>query len=191
MSSPTSDVRADAAIIRRVADGDARACRQLVEELLPAIIGFSYRMLGDGGVAEDVAQEAFLRLWRQAPKWRAEARVATWLHRVAYNLCIDRIRARRDVSVAEIPEVADPVDGPMTRHHRQEVADLVTAAIADLPERQRAAITLVHYQDLGNLGAAAVMGISVEALESLLARGRRTLRDALSDQRGDLLGDVK
>ena len=191
MPSPTSDVQADAAIIRRVAEGDAQTCRQLVDELLPAIVGFSYRMLGDGGAAEDVAQEAFLRLWRQAPKWRAEARVTTWLHRVAYNLCIDRIRARRDVPVAEVPEVADPTDGPLIHRHRREVSELVDAAIAGLPERQRVAITLVHYQELGNLGAAAVMEISVEALESLLARGRRALRDALSEQRRDLFGDLR
>jgi RNA polymerase sigma-70 factor (ECF subfamily) len=174
-----------------VAEGDAQACRQLVDELLPAIAGFSYRMLGDGGAAEDVAQEAFLRLWRQAPKWRAEARVTTWLHRVAYNLCIDRIRARREVPVAEVPEVADPADGPLIHRHRREVSELVEAAIAGLPERQRVAITLVHYQELGNLGSAAVMEISVEALESLLARGRRALRDALSEQRKDLLGDLR
>lgn len=183
-------VRADAALVARVGAGDSAACRALVDGHLGRIHGLAWRMLGDRAEAEDVAQDAFLRLWRQAGRWRAEARVGTWLHRVAHNLCVDRLRKRRGDTGDEPPELPDPAPGPAADHQRSQVARRVEAALARLPERQRAAITLVHYQELGNIDAADIMGVSVEALESLLSRGRRGLREALSGQRDDLMGDI-
>ncbi len=186
----TDSVQADAALVARVGSGDSAACRSLMDAHLGRIHGFAWRMLGDAGDAEDVAQEAFLRLWRQAGKWRAEARVGTWLHRVAHNLCIDRLRKRRGDSGDEPPDLPDPAPGPAAEHQRVQVARGVEAALARLPERQRAAIALVHYQELGNIEAADIMGISVEAMESLLSRGRRALREALAGMRDDLMGEV-
>ncbi len=183
-------VQADAALIARVGAGDSAACRALVDAHLGRIHGFAWRMLGDAGEAEDVAQEAFIRLWRQAARWRAEARAGTWLHRVAHNLCIDRLRRRRETPGNPVPEPADPAPGPMAARHRDQVTGAIQAALAGLPERQRAAIALVHYQELGNIEAAAVMDISVEALESLLSRGRRGLRQRLVEMRDDLLGEL-
>lgn len=184
-------VRADAVLVARVGAGDSGACRTLMDAHLGRIHAFAWRMLGDAGEAEDVSQEAFLRLWRQAGKWRADAQAGTWLHRVAHNLCVDRLRKRRGDAGDELPELADPSPGPAAEHQRTQVASMVEGALARLPERQRAAIALVHYQEFGNIEAADIMGVSVEALESLLARGRRALREALADVRDDLMGDMR
>ena len=184
-------LEADAALVARVGAGESAACRSLMEAHLGRIHGFAWRMLGDAGDAEDVAQEAFLRLWRQAGKWRAEARVGTWLHRVAHNLCVDRLRKRRGDSGEQPPDLPDPAPGPAAERHRAQVARSVEIALARLPERQRAAIALVHYQELGNIEAADTMGVSVEAMESLLSRGRRGLREALAGMRDDLMGDMQ
>ena len=187
----TDSVQADAALIARVGSGDSAACRSLMEAHLGRVHSFAWRMLGDPGEAEDVVQEVFLRLWRQAGEWRAEARVGTWLHRVAHNLCIDRLRIRRGNIGEEPPDLPDPAPGPAAEQQRAQVARRVEAALARLPERQRAAIALVHYQELGNIEAADIMGISVEAMESLLSRGRRGLREALGGMRDDLMGDIQ
>lgn len=171
----------DEALLRRVADGDELAVREMVARKLPRLLGLAARLLGDRAEAEDVAQEAFVRLWRQAGRWRSgEARFDTWLHRVALNLCTDRIRKRRERYVAEPPERADPSPGPDAGISDEEQSDAVKTAIHALPERQRQAIVLQYYQGLSNADAAAVMGISVEALESLLARARRALRASLA-----------
>jgi len=187
----TDSVQADAALVARVGSGDSAACRSLMEAHLGRIHAFAWRMLGDAAEAEDVAQDTFLRLWRQAGKWRAEARVGTWLHRVAHNLCIDRLRQRRGDGGEELPDLPDPAPGPAANQQRVQVARRIEAALARLPERQRAAIVLVHYQELGNIEAAGIMGVGVEAMESLLSRGRRGLREALAGLRDDLMGDVQ
>jgi RNA polymerase sigma-70 factor, ECF subfamily len=180
---------ADAELMRRVAAGDAAACRFLVDRELPAIVAFAYRMLASRSDAEDIGQECFLRLWKAAPKWRPDARVRTWLHRVARNLCIDRIRARKPSDPIEAMELAADGPGPSGVLHERQVARVVDTAVASLPERQRLAVALVHFQEFSNIEAAKMMDVSVEALESLLARGRRALRGALEDLRADLLGE--
>ena len=166
----------------RVASGDPAAARALVARKLPRLLSLAGRMLGDAAESEDVAQEAFLRVWRQAPKWRpGAARFDTWLHRVALNLCYDRLRRRRELAYAEPPERADEGPGPDRGLQAQDTGRRVAQALQALPDRQREAIVLCHYQELGNIEAAAVMGVSVEAMESLLGRGRRALRAALID----------
>ena len=176
-------------LLARVADGDERACRLLVERHLDRVLALARRMLGNASEAEDVAQDAFLALWRHAARWRpGEAQLATWLYKVASNRCLDRLRRRPQVGLDEAPE---PVaDGDAERElHRQDVAREVEAALLELPERQRLALTLCHYQELGNIEAAALMEVSVEALESLLSRGRRRLRQRLAGRLPDLLGE--
>lgn len=171
----------DEALLERVARGDKSAVREMVARKLPRVLGLANRLLGDRGDAEDVAQEVFLRIWRRAGQWRrGEALFDTWLHKVAVNLCLDRLRQRRDTYVVEPPDRPDPGPPPDGGIAAQEERDTIKAAIDALPERQREAIVLQYYQDLGNIEAAAVMGISVEALESLLARARRNLRAILS-----------
>ena len=138
-------------------------------------------MLGDAGEAEDVAQETFLRVWRHAAAWNpGKARFDTWLHRVVLNLCYDRLRRRRERPTADPPDRPDPAPGPERSLEAAETGARVRAAVLALPPRQREAIVLCHYQGLGNIEAASAMGVSVEALESLLGRARRSLRAGLA-----------
>ena len=174
----------DEELLARVADGDPASVRALVARKLPRLLSLAGRMLGDASSAEDVAQEAFLRVWKQAPRWRpGAARFDTWLYRVALNLCYDRLRRRRELSYAEPPDRADEAPGPERGLEAADTGRRVSAALQALPDRQREAIVLCHYQELGNIEAAAIMGVSVEALESLLGRGRRTMRVVLADLR--------
>ena len=176
----------DEALLARVAKGDEAAVRALVARKLSRILALARRMLSDPVEAEDVAQEVFLRTWRQAPKWRSgAAKLDTWMHRVALNLCYDRLRRRRETPMAEPPETPDPGPPPDRGLQAAQTSAAVERALAALPHRQREAIVLCHYQELGNIEAAAVMEVSVEALESLLGRARRALRVAL----GDLMRD--
>lgn len=173
----------DEELLRRIAEEDGTAVRRMVARKLPRILGLAQRMLGDGMEAEDVAQDAFLRVWKQAPKWRqSDARFDTWLHRVVLNLCYDRLRKKRERPVAEIPETIDPGPAPDQRLGEDDQRKGIDAALAALPDRQREAITLQYYQELTNIEAATAMGVSVEALESLLSRARRNLRAHLQDE---------
>lgn len=166
-----------------IAAGDRAAFSRLVGELTPLLLRFARATLASNPAdAEEVVQESMIRLWRQAATWRPEGRISTWLHRVAYRLCIDHLRRRRlsveiDGSAADI---ADSAPLPGTRLILREDARAVQAAVAALPMRQRTAIVLCHYQGLGQMDAAAVMGIGEDAYESLLARARRSLRAALA-----------
>ena len=172
----------DEDLVRRVGQGDPAASQVLVARKLPRILALAQRMLGDAAEAEDVAQEAMLKAWRQAPKWQAgKARFDTWLHRVALNLCYDRLRRRREIPTATPPDRPDEGPGPDRGLLAAETGARVDAALRRLPDRQREAIVLCHYQELSNIEAAALMDISVEALESLLSRGRRALRQTLAD----------
>jgi len=178
----------DGALILAVAEGDGAAASTLVDRHLPRMLALANRMLGDPHEAEDVAQEVFLRVWKHAAKWRpGEAKFSTWMHRVALNLCYDRLRRRRDVPTEDVPE--QPDDGPQPDQplQRAQTGRIVRAALAELPARQKTAILLCHFGEASNIDAAETMGVSVEALESLLARGRRALREKLSALDPDML----
>lgn len=172
----------DEDLVKRVGAGDPAAVQAMVARKLPRMLSLAQRMLGDAAEAEDVAQEAMLRAWKQAPRWTpGQARFDTWLHRVALNLCYDRLRRRREIATDVIPDHVDDGPAPDRGLLAAETGAQVQAALSRLPPRQREAIVLCHYQELGNIEAAALMEISVEALESLLSRGRRALRTALAD----------
>jgi len=172
----------DEDLVKRVGAGDPAAVQAMVARKLPRMLSLAQRMLGDAAEAEDVAQEAMLRAWKQAPRWTpGQARFDTWLHRVALNLCYDRLRRRREIATDVIPDHIDDGPAPDRGLLAAETGAQVQAALSRLPPRQREAIVLCHYQELGNIEAAALMEISVEALESLLSRGRRALRTALAD----------
>lgn len=171
----------DEALVAGIARGDAACVRAFVAAKLPRMTALAGRMLGDAAEAEDVAQEVFLRVWKHAAAWTpGPARFDTWMHRVALNLCYDRLRKRREVVMDETPEQVDEGPAPDAGLMSKGTGDAVNAALQALPERQREAIVLVHYQELGNIEAAQLLEISVEALESLLSRGRRALRASLA-----------
>jgi RNA polymerase sigma-70 factor (ECF subfamily) len=177
----SGDAESEDELVVRAGQGDASAIGLLVTRKLPRILALARRMLADVAEAEDVAQETFLRAWKAAPLWRpGRAKFDTWLHRVALNLCYDRLRRRRRW-VQDPPDRPDEGPAPDRGLHAQDIGRRVDHALAALPPRQREAIVLVHYQELSGVEASDLMGISVEALESLLARGRRTLRAALAD----------
>ena len=176
----------DAELVARYAGGDQTAARALTERHVPHLYALARRMLGDAAEAEDVTQEAMLRLWRIAPRWEDRAAVGTWLYRVASNLCLDRLRARRRLSDDAVPEQADESAGVLARLQAGDRAAALHQALAMLPERQRLAIVLRHFEELSNPEIAEMLELSVEAVESLLARGRRTLAAALAGRREEL-----
>lgn len=172
----------DLACVQRVGRGDQRAFRELVDRYLTPITRFALRILGDRAEAEEVAQETFLRLWTAAADFEPHAQPKTWLYRIARNQCIDRIRKRRaHGQEVELQEREADEDRPSALLLRKQIAAQVGEALATLPERQREAITLVHYEGLSGAEACEVLAVSAEALESLLARGRRALREQLRD----------
>jgi len=173
----------DEVLLERIARGDMAAVSALVSRKLPKLLSLGRRMLNDPGEAEDVAQETLVRTWKQAAAWvPGKARIDTWMHRVALNLCYDRLRRRRDSVSSDDIEIIDDAAGPSAQLEQAQAAQALQDALARLPERQRTAITLNYYQEMSNIEAAAVMGVSIEALESLLARARRTLRALMSEQ---------
>lgn len=181
-----SDI-SDEALLVLFANGDRQAARALTLRLTPRVLNHAYRLLGNAAEAEDVAQEAMLRLWKIAPDWRqGEAMVSTWLYRVVANLCIDRLRQVRPVGLEATVEPADPAHGPAALLQGADRAKALEQALGRLPDRQRQAIVLRHMEDLGNSEIAEIMGISVEAVESLVARGKRALSADLIGRREEL-----
>jgi RNA polymerase sigma-70 factor (ECF subfamily) len=181
-----SDV-SDEALLVLYANGDPGAARALTLRLTPRVLGFAARMLSDRTEAEDVAQEAMLRLWRMAPDWQqGEARVATWLYRVASNLCLDRLRRSRPRGLGDVAEPEDTTPGVVARMIEADRVLALDKALAALPDRQRQAVVLRHIEGLSNPEIAAVMDIGVEAVESLVARGKKGLAALLSGRRAEL-----
>jgi len=177
----------DDALLVLYARGDESAARVLTLRLTPVVMAHAYRLLGNHAEAEDVAQEAMLRLWRIAPEWRqGEAKVTTWLYRVVANLCTDRLRKAKGVALEAVPEPEDKaasVEEDLQNRHRLLA---LNNALAKLPDRQREAVVLRHLEGLGNSEIAEIMEISTEAVESLTARGKRALSAELAAQRASL-----
>ncbi|TDK48809.1 RNA polymerase sigma factor [Antarcticimicrobium luteum] len=191
--APGEDAEAalsDDALVALFANGDERAARRLTARLGPRTFSVALRVLGDRDEAEDVAQEAMMRLWRMAPDWQpGQARVSTWLYRVTLNLCIDRKRRSRRAGALRLDDVPDPPDPGRSAPERMQDgarADALQSALMSLPERQRQAVVLRHIEELSNPEIAGIMEISVEAVESLTARGRRALAAALAGRRDEL-----
>lgn len=180
---PTYSALSDGAMMVLFANGDAGAARVLTERLLPRALGHAARVLGDRTEAEDVAQEAMLRLWRAAAEWQQDgpAVPATWLYRVVANLCTDRLRkAGQSVLTDEADRYSDDTLGIEARMIAGDRMAALDAALARLPERQRQAVVLRHIEGLSNPEIAMILDLGVEAVESLTARGKRALQAALS-----------
>lgn len=183
------NAQADEELLAAYATGDASAARALNQRLTPMVFAHALRMLGgDRAEAEDVAQEAMLRLWRAASDWRTgEAKVTTWLYRVTANLCIDRLRRRRSgPALDQVDEPADDAPSAVEGMQAQERAAALQAALDQLPERQRQAVILRHIEGLANPEIAQIMDIGPRAVESLTARGKRALEALLLGKRAEL-----
>ena len=178
-STTATAVDAERIQVRAVVGGDRDAFAALCRRHAPVLHRFALRMLREPADAEDVVQETLLRFWREARRYDAErARLSTWLHRLTYNACIDLLRrqGRRP------PEDADhSAPSPEELTEAEQRGRAVERAIGALPERQRTALLLCHYQRLPQRDAAQVMDVSLDGLESLLARARRRLRTLLAD----------
>lgn len=175
------DEPSDEALMARIAAGDAGAFRMLAGRHVPATVRLAHRILGNSADAEDVAQDAMLRVWTNAPRWQPLAQFRTWLTRVTVNLCLDRKRRPPWSDLSAAGEIVDPSPGPAAQLERDEGDKALNAAIAKLPARQRAAVALTYGEGLNNAQTAAALGTSVSAVETLLARARHSLRATLGE----------
>jgi RNA polymerase sigma-70 factor, ECF subfamily len=184
VARPPIEVEDDAVLVDRVGEGDAAAYRELVRRHARKLQHYALRVTGSASDAEDIVQETFMRLYQNASRYRPEARLTTWLHRVAHNLAIDHLRARG--RTAPLEDELEPADVPPAVELVEEKRrhEDVAAVLAELPERQRAALALVYLSELSGAEAADVLGISTSAVESLLARGRRALSRRLAPRLG-------
>lgn len=186
---PTGD---DAAWAARLAARDPAALRALIARHGPTLHRVAYRMTGDVHEAEDIVQEAFLRLWDHAPQIAARhpvgsqaagrLRLGGWLQRVVTNRAIDRLRGRRRLSDGEVPDEEDDTPLADALIEAGERDDRARALVLGLPERQRAAIVLTYYEELPNAAAAEAMDMNLKAFESLLHRARMALRQGFAAQ---------
>ncbi|AXI48807.1 RNA polymerase subunit sigma [Sulfitobacter sp. SK012] len=174
----------DADLLAAYVAGDQSVARQLTRAHAPRIFGHAVRVLGDAAEAEDVTQDALMRLWKIAPDWDAgRAQISTWLFRVTANLCTDRLRARRSVPLDDVDEPADTTLGAEAQLQQAARMGALKIALNSLPDRQRQAVVLRHLDGLANPQIAQILEIGVEAVESLTARGKRALTAALAAQR--------
>lgn len=190
-SSPLNDECAlDFALMARVAEGDHAAFRQLVERHQNAVTGTVAKMLGNAAESEDIAQQVFLRIWRNAKRYRPDAKFTTYLFTITRNLVYNETRRRsrkKEVSSDEREEnsnltvEASPDRQPDAQLLQAELQHKVDEAIASLPETQRMAVVLRRYEQLSYEEIAVVLKLSVSAVKSLLFRARTSLREALSE----------
>lgn len=183
-----SDHQRDAVLLAAFAAGDRAAALTLTERLTPRVLAQAYRILGNRAEAEDVAQEAMLRLWRIAPDWDADrARVTTWLYRVVVNLCTDRLRkSGRGVALDAVAEPEDGAASVAAQMQDRSRAGALRAALAQLPDRQAQAVALRHLEELGNPQIAEIMDTNVRTVESLIARGKKGLVARLRGRKAEL-----
>jgi RNA polymerase sigma-70 factor (ECF subfamily) len=177
-------------LLARLARRDEAAFAELIGRYFDRVHRIAWRVLGGAADAEDVAQEAFLKAWTAPGQIRDGRAIGAWLSRVATNLALDRLRRRRPESPAELPDLVDPRAAADRGLERATLETELADALAALPDRQRAALVLVHFEGLGNLEAAATLGVSIEAVESLLARARRNLKLAFADRWKELVAEL-
>ncbi|WP_018996606.1 RNA polymerase sigma factor [Hirschia maritima] len=178
----------DEVLVEKVGSGDRQAASILVRRHSQRVLNISRRMLSNEAEAEDVTQDVFLKVWNAAAKWEVgKAKFTTWLHRVTVNACLDRLRKPKMGNVDHIPEVVDEAATPVERLEAKSRSNILKRAMTQLPERQRAALSLCYFEEISNIEAAEIMEISVDALESLLSRGRRKLKEMLNVDKEDLL----
>ena len=172
----------DEELMTAVCKGDQSAYQTIVKQHLRSISHYAFRILGNQKDAEDISQEAFLRLWINTPNWKPkEAKLTTWLHKIAHNLCIDYLRKHGRVETRDyFQDEIGLLESNNNNGDENKKLQLLKQTIGKLPENQRNALTLCHYQGFSNREAAVIMNISVEALRSAIARAKRSLKNQLS-----------
>ncbi len=183
----------DEQLMLRTGEGDRTAYKLLVDRHLRIFLSFAARVVGDRAEAEDILQEAFIRVWKNAAKWDQgrKTRFTTWFYRVVMNLCIDVKRKRKPtIELDEAFEVFSGAAKPDEYMSDKQMAQMIAKALVQLPERQRIAMTLCYLQSLGNMEAAEIMGVSTGAIESLLVRGRKKMAEILKAQRQEFLKET-
>ncbi|MFM8745069.1 MAG: sigma-70 family RNA polymerase sigma factor [Aestuariivirga sp.] len=188
--TPAPGQMTDAGLLEAAAAGSEAAFAEIVSRHFPPVYRLAWRITGVAADAEDVAQDVFVKLWRNPLQVREAGALKAWLMRVASNAAIDRGRRPRQDALEDAPDIGDPQARPDAPLDRAEASRLVDASIAALPARQRQAVALVYFEGMTNIEAAAAMEVTVDALESLLARARRSLRDSLSGEWRMLLGGL-
>lgn len=177
----------DEALLVAYANGDPATARALTIRLTPRVFGHAYRLLGNRADAEDITQEALIRLWKFAPEWRqGEAKVSTWLYKVVANLCTDRLRRGSSVDLESVPDPEDSSLSAVEQMQQRARLNGLQQGLNALPERQRQAVVLRHIEGLSNPEIAEIMGAGVEAVESLTARGKRALTTILAKRKEEL-----
>jgi RNA polymerase sigma-70 factor (ECF subfamily) len=177
------DNRPDSLLVQAIAEGHLDALEPLVRRHQDGVRRLAYRFLGEWSDANDVAQDAFLRVVRAAPRYQPTARFTTWLHRIVVNLCLDSRRRRARFVAADLPD--GPACLPPDVLERDETVRRVRQALNGLPERQRTAVILHRYEGHSHREIAEVTGWSESAVESLLVRGYANLRRVLADADGN------
>jgi len=177
-------------LLARVRAGDERAFEQLAVFYFQPAWRVAARVLRNDTEAEDVAQEVFLKIWRKPPELKDGASLKAWILRVASNGAIDRLRKKRPEPRDDLPDMADPGADAEDMMVSNAAASNVRAAVDGLPERQRLALVLTYYEGMANKEAAQAIGVSVDALESLLSRARRGLKVSMSAVWQEVLRDL-
>lgn len=184
VSEPDSDV----ALMLGVQAGDEACFERLLARYRTPLLTFLYRMVRDAQLAEDLAQETFLRVYRARGEYRPEAKFSTWLFRIAANLALNALRDHhrrsrwmdRTTELAPTAEISDGAPSAEQVLIRQDHARLVWQAVHSLPEKQRLAVLLHKYEELEYAEIARILGCSESALKSLLFRAYETLRVRLA-----------
>lgn len=175
----------DTQLVRRVADGDAPAFEQLYTLYAPAIFNYTLRLIGEPAVAEEILQEVFLVLWRSARTFRAEAKVKTWLLRIAHYQTVSWLRRQRPTAwpAEDLESDSEPLDEHVAQRWQ---IDQVRAAVLQLPPRQRAVVELAFVHSLNYAEIAEVVGCPVGTVKSRMSYALRALTQRLT---ADLAGD--
>ena len=186
MSSEYADP--DIELMLRFQKGDEPAFEELVKKHTRGVLNLVYRYLGDTSRSEDVSQDIFVKVYRARMKYEPKAKFSTWLYRIAVNHCLNEIRARKSqpALAAPVNDLLEQPSGedPDARISRSELQQAVKAAIDSLPENQRMAVILARYEDMSYDEIAETMGMSLEAVKSVLFRAKENLKQALSKYAG-------
>ncbi len=169
----------DEQLMTRIAQSDNQAFQELLYRYTQRVFNLAWRLCSDRTEAEDLTQEVFFKVWRNAGTWRPQAKLETWLYRILYNLFIDTRRQRKIEPEVLSEDLSSQEDSPeqtlMKKREEEEIQNVLTS----LPDRQREALILCYYQGLKAKEAAEILSVSQGALESLLFRARQLLKEKL------------